>query len=179
LEEDADLLALCRAGDEQAFEVLLTRHSRFIFNLSYRLLGNAADAEELAQEAAVRFYQSLGRFRGEVTVRSWLYRLVTNLAVDRLRRRTPVEVELDGAALPGGTDPQEEAERRETAAMVRRALNALPREERVVLVLRDLEDRSYQEIAAILDLNLGTVKSRIHRARRGLRERLDGEGGTW
>ncbi|HYF92633.1 MAG TPA: sigma-70 family RNA polymerase sigma factor [Symbiobacteriaceae bacterium] len=178
---DEVLVRRAQNGDRDALGELISRYERKTYNLAYRLMGNHADASDAAQEALVRVYTRLRNFRGDSAFSTWLFRVVTNTCLDELRRRgrlrfasldTPLPTE-DGA-LPRQTtteadSPTERAERREVQAAVQRAINRLPDDYRVVVVMRDLHDYSYHEIAAVLGTSLGTVKSRLHRARQALR----------
>jgi RNA polymerase sigma-70 factor (ECF subfamily) len=179
---DDILVRKAQNGDHAALCELINRYERKTYNLSYRLMGNHADASDAAQEALVRIYTRLHNFRGDSAFSTWLFRVVTNTCLDELRRRgrlrhTSLDDPLptEEGALPRQAfldeleSPIERAERREIQAAVHRAINRLPDDYRVVVVMRDLHDYSYQEIAAILGTSLGTVKSRLHRARQALR----------
>jgi RNA polymerase sigma-70 factor, ECF subfamily len=178
---DEILVVRAQKGDQAALAELITRYERKTYNLAYRLMGNHADASDAAQEALVRVYTRLHNFRGDSAFSTWLFRVVTNTCLDELRRRGRLRhASLDNplpaeeGALPRqttdeGDGPTERAERREVQAAVRRAINRLPDEYRAVVVMRDLHDLSYHEIAAVLGTSLGTIKSRLHRARQALR----------
>lgn len=181
---DGALIERWRSGDERALDELVARYERRVYNLCYRMSGNADDASDLAQEAFVRAYAALPSFRGQSSFSTWLYRIATNVCLDELRRRgrapvrsldqpTPVE---DGRLVPQTADPaagpSEEVERAELRAAVLSGIAALQPDHRAVLVLRDLQGLSYEEIAAALGCSLGTVKSRLNRARFALKERL-------
>ncbi|HWI65621.1 MAG TPA: sigma-70 family RNA polymerase sigma factor [Symbiobacteriaceae bacterium] len=178
---DETLVRRAQNGDQAALSELITRYERKTYNLAFRLMGNHADASDAAQEALVRVYTRLHNFRGDSAFSTWLFRVATNTCLDELRRRgrlryasldTPLTTD-DGALprqpLDEGDSPTERAERREIQAAVQRAINRLPDEYRVVVVMRDLHDYSYHEIAALLGTSLGTIKSRLHRARQALR----------
>lgn len=177
-DDDRDLARRARAGDLRAFERLVLRYERRIYNLALRLLGSPADAEDATQEAFVRAFTSLASFRGDSQFGTWLYRVAVNACHDELRRRKRERVDDLGAAparaRPGaaGTDPERMVERAEVHDLVGRALADLPAEYRAAVVLRDLHDLSYEEIADALGVAVGTVKSRIHRGRQLLRSRL-------
>lgn len=178
---DEMLVQRAQAGDHASLCELIARYERRTYNLAYRLMGNHADASDAAQEALVRICVRLDNFRGDSAFSTWLFRVVTNTCLDELRRRgrlrhasldeaLPLE---EGAVLRQATDtgegPVEYAERQEVQAAVQRAINRLPDEYRVVIILRDLQGLTYQEIAAALGTTLGTIKSRLHRARQALR----------
>ena len=147
-----------------------------IYGMALRMTGSWADAEEMAQETFLRAHRALADFRGDAKLSTWLYAIASRLCLNRLasgahkmaRRR--VEEDMAGfvADEPGGSLEQDERE-----AAVHRALAELPEERRVVIVLRDFEGLSYDEIAAVLNLELGTVRSRLHRARLDLKEKLE------
>lgn len=171
-----------RRGDESAFESLVRLYEKRVFSLAVRMCGNAEDAAEAAQEAFLAAWQGLRFFRGDSSFSTWLYRLTANACVDLLRRegrhRSAAGPSLDDEELnrdvPDNTvpSPQEEAERRELRAQIEEGLRALSPEHRQVLVLREMHQLSYDEIARVLDLDVGTVKSRISRGRKQLRNFL-------
>jgi RNA polymerase sigma-70 factor (ECF subfamily) len=189
------LIERCRAGDLPAFDELVGVHQERVFNLCYWMLGNREDAADAAQEVFVRAYRSLGNFRGESAFGTWLHRIAVNASLDSLQRRkrlplpySDLDPQRDDAdteelttrhAEPGEAqnshgDPAQLSAQRERLRLVREALAALPEHYRLALVLFDIEGYSYEEVAQSLQLPLGTVKSRINRARRALRERLQG-----
>lgn len=182
--EEAKLVERARQGDVDAFEALIVQYERKVYNLAYRLTGNPEDASDLAQEAFVRVYQSLGDFRGDSSFATWLYRIVANACRDELRRRqrqrtVSLEVTVeneDGEMVrqyaDEGEGPDQALERVELQRLVRETLATLDEDHRQILILRDFQDLSYQDIAELLNLSLGTVKSRINRARNALKEKL-------
>ena len=163
-------VAHARGGDASAFEELVRTYEAPVYRLALRMCGGRAeDAQEVAQEAFLAAWRGLPRFRGQCRFSSWLYKLTANAAVDHLRRekRRPAAVPLENAGEPADPHtPQEELERREE---IERGLSALSPEHREVLLLRQMQGLSYQEIGAALSLEEGTVKSRISRAKRQLR----------
>lgn len=169
----------------EAFEALVERYGRRIYALAYRMAGNDADAKDLTQEALIRVYRALRRIDPAANLESWLYRIITNLYIDLLRRRPKVRVESLDAPLhtvkgdevsreveDPRPDPEELVVDAQLDADIQRALLALSPELRVVVVLSDVEGRSYEEIAEMVHIPVGTVKSRLHRARRVLQARL-------
>jgi len=167
------------------FEAIVRRYGRHVYNIAYRLSGNEADAKDLAQEAFLRVYRALRRVEPGVPLESWLYRIVVNLFIDQLRRRPKGRVEsLDEPvltqrgneverAVPDETgNPEEQIVNPMLDGEIQQALDALAPELRAVVVLVDIQGFSYEEVAHILRVPTGTVKSRLHRARRFLRERL-------
>ena len=178
--EEKDLIRRAGQGDSDAFRQLVETYQAPVYRLALRMCGgDAALAEDAAQEAFLAAWRGLPRFRGDSRFSTWLYRLTTNAAIDWLRREkrhrgmddvTDLELPDDG---PG---PQDQAEQAETQQTVRRALGQLSEEHRQVLLLRYMQELDYAEIAAALEISEGTVKSRISRAKMRLRELLDGSG---
>ncbi len=168
-------------GDQDAFEQLVRRYEKRVFSLTLRMCRNSEDAAEAAQEAFLAAWQGLAFFRGDASFSTWLYRLTSNACVDLMRREgrhwdaagpslDDGELNLD---IPDRTaSPQEAAERSELRAQIEEGLRALSPEYREVLVLREMHQLSYEEIGAALSLDLGTVKSRISRGRKQLRNFL-------
>ena len=175
---DAPLfLERLRAGDAQAFEELVASHQHRVFGVALRMLGSAAEAEEIAQEAFLRAHRSLREFRGDARLSTWLYAIVSRLCLNRLAAgdrkaaRHGEEMLLRVADPRGGPDAG--AERGELEAALHRAIAELSEERRVVVILRDLEGLSYEDIAVALGIELGTVRSRLHRARLDLKDKLE------
>ena len=180
-EVSADLLARARRGDGQAFEALVREHERRLYGHVARIVGPGADAEDVAQDALVSAWRSLGAFEG-TSFRAWLFRIATNRAIDLIRaRRRRGELPLDPPddeepswAEPAAPGPglAEIAADREALVAVEAALATVPAEQRAALLLRDVEGFAYEEIARITSVEIGTVKSRIHRARVAVRNAL-------
>jgi RNA polymerase sigma-70 factor (ECF subfamily) len=178
---DADLLPRCRKGDEVAWRELVSLYSRKVFGLAYRFTGRVDEAEDLTQEVFVKVYQTLHRYReGDGPFGGWLMAVARNHAIDNYRRRKQERLRRDDdpqrlETMPAaGEHPLDGLEREERASLVHRGLRALPAELRLPLILCDLQGRPYEEIAAELAIPLGTVKSRINRARLELAKRLIG-----
>ena len=178
---EQQLVSAARQGDMAAFESLVHLYEKRVFALTLRMCGDREDAAEAAQEAFLAAWQGLAFFRGDSSFSTWLYRLASNACVDLLRResrhRTAAGPSLDDEELnlevpDAMPSPQDEAERRELREEIERGLAALSPEHREVLVLRELHQLSYDEIAETLDLDVGTVKSRISRGRKQLRNFL-------
>ena len=166
-----------RAGDARAFEELVRAHQQRVFAVALRMLGSAAEAEEIAQEVFLRAHRALAEFRGDAKLSTWLYAIASRLCLTRLgsSERSMArqgEESLMRLAHPAGA-PDALLEQAELEAALHRAISELPDERRIVVVLRDLEGLSYEEIATALDLEPGTVRSRLHRARTDLRDKLE------
>jgi RNA polymerase sigma-70 factor (ECF subfamily) len=181
-DDDSPLVERAKAGDEAAFEALVRRHQDRAFAVALRLVRQREDALDIAQEAFVRAYQSLPGFKGEARFSTWLHRIVVNLGLDHLRRRTTRDAGeyQDSRALEDAArdvvaptpDPQEAAEAKETRRQIQEGLAALPPEQRLVLLLREIDGLSYKEIAQSMRCSIGTVMSRLHYARRKMQARL-------
>lgn len=176
-DDDPDLVDRLRRGDPAAFEELVIAHQHRVFGVALRMLGSRAEAEEIAQETFLRAHGALGEFRGEAKLSTWLYAIASRLCLNRLassERRMGREGEETLLRLASGhANPVDELERSEVETALHRAIAELPEERRIVVVLRDLEGLSYEEIAETLGLELGTVRSRLHRARMDLKAKLE------
>jgi RNA polymerase sigma-70 factor (ECF subfamily) len=166
--DDAQLVRCTLYGDLSAFEQLVERHRKVVARVAARIVG-VDDAEDVSQDAFLRAFHRLGSFRGDAPFRSWLLRITHNAALDHLARRRaePVAPEtLDASEVSPTRPPAETLELRERIERLERKLRGLSPQHRVVLMLRDAEGLSYEEIAHITDTPLGSVKGRLHRARR-------------
>jgi len=172
------------ANDLKAFDELMRIHENRVYNLALRMSGNAEDAADLTQECFLRAFTSLRSFRGEAAFSTWLYRIATNVCLDQLKRRArrqQAEPRADGDGLSDplarvadpGADVDESILCRERQEAVQAALSSLPEHQRATLVLYDLEGFSYEQIAQLSGSSLGTVKSRLNRARLALKSRLE------
>ncbi|UZQ86506.1 sigma-70 family RNA polymerase sigma factor [Thermoclostridium stercorarium] len=176
------LIELSAGGDVEAFETLIQSHQKKVYNIALRMTGNPEDAQELAQEAIVRAFTSIGKFRGDSSFSTWLYRITINVCTDFLRKRNKVTlISMEQGAASNDNQqglqieeespgPDELAEKKQLKKLVRDAMDALSEEHRQVLILRDILNLSYKEIANTLKVNEGTIKSRINRARAGLKK---------
>lgn len=182
-EDDGVLIERCRQGQRDAFGCLVRRYQNRLFNTVCRLVGSDDQARDIVQDAFVAAYQALDRFHGNANFYTWLYRIAINASISahrrRLRRPDPLSIDsqLDPVGEEPGapveaTRPSRHMETAETRQAIADALAALTPEYRAVVVLRDLEEHDYQTIAEILDCPVGTVRSRLHRARMLLREKL-------
>ena len=180
---EKELIARLQARDEAAFEELIRQYEKKVYSLCARMCGNAEDAEEATQDAFLALWSGIYRFRQESSLSTWIYRLASNACIDLMRRKKKGagSVSLDDEelfvdAVDPAPQPHEEAERRETQRLLQEGLLSLPAEYRSILLLREIEGLSYSEISAALDLELGTVKSRISRGRTLLRNFLSVNG---
>jgi RNA polymerase sigma-70 factor, ECF subfamily len=180
--QERALVDSCRSGDPVAFARLVQLHEGMVFGLSARLLGDAEEARDVAQEVFLQVYRQLGRFEGRSTLRTWIYRITVNQCHNRRRfwhrrhrdREEGLEAVSVVVAARGGSSPYDEARRRERARRVQGALLDVSFEHRSVLVLREVEGLTCEEIAETLGVPAGTVKSRLSRAREAMRLRLRG-----
>jgi RNA polymerase sigma-70 factor, ECF subfamily len=184
---DADVAALAKEGREAAFRELVRRYERPVFSLILRMVRDRQTAEDLAQDTFIKVLNHIDRYRPEFKLSSWLFKIANNLTIDHLRKRQLSTVSIDGSPHAAsaaeieatsfdvearGESPLDEIESRELGSAIERAIAALRPEYRACIMLRHVEGRSYEEIAATLDLPLGTVKTYIHRARHQLRDAL-------
>ncbi|HET9711017.1 MAG TPA: sigma-70 family RNA polymerase sigma factor [Pyrinomonadaceae bacterium] len=180
-----------KRGDAAAFETLVNERSGEIYGLLYRLTENAEEARDLTQETFLRAFQSIAHFRGESDLRTWIYRIAINQARNRWRwwrrRRRDATVSIDAPDIGGGRlgliatlksttvkDPEQDTLANERERALKKALSSLRRVYREAVVLRDIEGFAYEEIAATLEISVGTVKSRLARGRQELRRKLEG-----
>ncbi len=186
---DQDVVAWARQGHERAYRELVRRYQRPVFSLIYRMVRDRERAEDLAQETFVKVLNALDSYRSEYKFSSWIFKIANNAAIDQLRRKELDTLSLDGAPdavtserqegtslqLPNaGESPLQELEARELGSQIERAIAHLRPEYRSCILLRHVEGYAYEEIAEMLDLPLGTVKTYIHRARSELRALLEG-----
>jgi RNA polymerase sigma-70 factor (ECF subfamily) len=173
-ETELSLIQQAQGGDRSAFGELVRRHYTGVVNVVYRLCGDTGLAEDMAQEAFLRAWLNLPSFHPDSSLRNWLYRIAVNAALDVLRRKTeePIEDEKMQMATDQIPGPEAAMIAKEQAAFLQQAMKSLPEAARSVLVLREYGELSYQEIAAVLDIPIGTVMSRLNYARNRLRELL-------
>ena len=181
--DEATLIRAAQGGDSEAFTELVRRYQRAVYRVAYGLTRNASDADDLAQEAFVRAYQALDRFRVGEPFYPWISRIAVNLAYSLFRRRkrrpeTSIEPMLEaGHQWEGGEDPIEDVARREREGHMKAAFDELSQEHQAILVLRVVEGLSYGEIAESLHIPTGTVMSRLSRARAELKKHLEARTG--
>jgi len=180
MDTDVALVRRAREGDYLAFERLFERHRALVYRFAYQMTSRRDDAEDIVQEAFVRAYQNLHRYRDEAKFTTWLLRIVTNLCTDQARmtqRRTVLEQQeavgaLDWMTIGDVDDPVQNLEDARRKQALGKALRALPEHHRSVIILRDIEEREYPEIASILGCTIGGAKLRVLRARRALKDRI-------
>lgn len=175
---------VARGEDRREFDALVERYHKQAYNIAYRMAGNHADAEDLTQEAFIRAFRFFGQYRRELPFDSWLYKIMSNVFIDRLRRRPKAKIRSldqpivtdDGEATFDVADttagPEECVLSREMDTRIQAALDTLPEAFRLTVVYADIEGLSYEEIAEATNTNIGTVRSRLHRGRRLLRNKL-------
>ena len=181
-EDDRNLVDRAKQGDREAFATLVRRHQDRAFNLAYQMVRNREEALDISQEAFARAYTSLPTFKGEASFSTWLHRIVVNLAIDSLRRRrvTGTASYDDTRAVPEDQeaepatpdDPATALESKQIRALLARGIAELPPAQRAVLVLREIEGMTYEEISRAVGCTLGTVMSRLFYARRRLQQVL-------
>lgn len=175
--ENELLIKKAARGDTDAFAEIIRMHQPRIYGLALRMLKNADDAADAAEEAIVRIWRALPRFKGRAEFSTWAYTITRNTCLDFIKKQPKtVDIEELPAAASDDADPAEQAERSERIRIVRRAIEALPDRLRDVIIMRDIEGYSYAEIARLTDTEEGTVKSRINRARSRLKALLEDMG---
>jgi len=185
-EEDIQLIARARAGDERAFRALLDKYERPVFSICMRMVRNRDEAADLAQDAFIKVFAMLERYNPTYAFSSWLFKITSNLCIDSIRKRRietyPMDDPIDGEKgeivrqyQSDEPDPDAVLDRKQKMQRLNEAIEELPEHYRIMLILRHQENLSYEEIATTLEIPLGTVKARIHRAREMLRGYLEGK----
>jgi RNA polymerase sigma-70 factor (ECF subfamily) len=164
MEEDLGLIERFKEGALEGFEMLVKKYHNRVVNIAYSLVGNLSDAEDIAQETFIKVYHSLNTFKAQAKFSSWLYRITMNTAYDLLRRNKHKAAQLDDIDLSGISDKKDPADIL-SREVIQDALDKLPYNFRSTLVLREIEGLSYEEISQALNISIGTVESRISRAR--------------
>jgi len=185
---DQQVVVFAQEGREDAYRELIKRYERPVYSLIYRMVRDNETAEDLSQETFIKVLNNIDRYRPEFKFSSWLFKIANNITIDHLRRRQLDTISIEGApdavtgerirataitVASGGESPLEELESKEIGASIEEAIAKLRPEYRACIILRHVEDYSYDEIAEIVKLPLGTVKTYIHRARQELREHLE------
>ena len=173
------LVKRAQKGDSTALEELLFAYEKRVYNIALRYMGSEADAYDMAQEALIKIYKRIKAFKGDSSFSSWVYRITVNTCLDGLRRRKKNVVSFESTIEAGASysdeqndTPEESAVRKELQGRVQQAINTLSADHKSVIILRDINGLSYEEVAVLLSVSVGTVKSRINRARQKLKEIL-------
>jgi len=178
--EDSRLIQECLRGHSEAYAVIVRKYQDRLYNTVYRITSSAEDARDLVQDAFIQAYRNLERFQGDSSFYTWIYRIAVNAAISH-KRRQKVTVSFEFGPRGGAFDPADEATRSDPSdrleqydrdRQVREAIEGLPAEYRAVLVMKEIDGHRYETIAHMLNCPIGTVRSRLHRARLELRERL-------
>ena len=184
MDENTEIVKRAVEGDTKAFETLVLTYQKKVYNIAFRMTGNQEDAFDLSQEAFIKAYKSLSGFKMESKFSTWIYSIISNLCIDFCRKRK----RLSEVPLSYGEDnkdaeisderflPEKEFERAEMREIIEESLSSLSLEHRQIFTMRDIEGLSYQDISDALDIEVGTVKSRISRAREQLRKIIAGHG---
>jgi len=184
MEEDFELLAKFKKGDRQAFELLVRKHKTTVFNTIYSIIGNAQEADDIAQEVFLKVYTKAGSFKGKSSFSTWLYRITVNKCVDELRKinnkvisyetefNEEEKLKLKDVLASKEKDSTEELRQKELQDIIQKAMNSLPEKYRIILTLREIEGLSYNEISQIMKISLDKVKIWLLRARQKLKEKL-------
>ena len=182
-DDDRELIERAKRGDERAFRELLRKYERPVFNICYRMVRNEQEAQDLAQDAFVKVFAMLERYNPSYAFSNWLFKITSNLCIDSMRKRRIATLPMDQPVTSDKGEYERQYEsptdnpetvmmKGEKMGMLAEAIDKLPEHYRIMIVLRHQEDLSYEEIADTLDVPLGTVKARIHRAREMLKSRL-------
>lgn len=184
MDQEKQLIKKCKEGDISSFELLIESYQQKVYNIALRMLGSQEDASDVAQEVFIKIYKSISNFKEESSLSTWIYRIATNVCLDELRKRkkakfvsidTPVQLEDGEVSMQmedQGLQPDELVTQKELKEEVQKAISSLKDDHKIVIILRDINGYSYEEIADILGCTLGTVKSRINRARNSLKDIL-------
>lgn len=177
---EKELINRCKTGDTGAFEELISSYEKRIFNIAYNMLGNREDAFDAAQDACIKIYKSIYGFKENSALSTWIYRIVSNVCIDFLRKRNKVlplyiskdEKELEIPLVDKEKTPDEILESKEESTLIRVCIKSLPPDSKIIIILRDIYGYSYDEISSILNISMGTVKSRLSRARNLLKDKI-------
>ena len=181
---DEILFKKAQKGDLEAFEGLIKAYERLIYNAAYKMIPNPQDAEDISQEVIIKVYKSISKCAGAASFKSWLFRIINNTCIDEIRRRkgkTNLSLDTDygedsghreNPVLRDESTPETEFLRKDMNENIQSAINKLPPDYKAVIIMRDINGLSYDEVASALGINMGTVKSRIARARKKLKDEL-------
>ena len=176
-----ELIRRSQRGDTDAFQKLAQSYKSRIFSLALRMLGNPTDAEDAAEESVIKLYYSMKKFRGQSSFSTWVYAVTRNTCLDIIRKnvktRSDIDIEeVEYFVSSHEGDPHEATERGQKVAFLKKTINSLPEENRKTLILREMDGYSYEEIAELLNISVGTVKSRISRAKERIRTEFEKAG---
>ncbi len=175
--EDDELIKLCQNGDKTAFEMLFRKYNKLVYGIAYRMTNNKEDALDLTQDIFLNVYQNIHKFKFKSTFSTWLYRISVNMCIDELRKwkkyNNVSDTEFPHQIQADERTPEDYAISKERERLVKEAISSLNEKDRAIIVLRDMEGLSYNEIADVLKCSLGRVKSRIHEARKKLKMFLE------
>ena len=180
---DELLVQRCKKGQLEAYEKLIKKYETKVYSLCYRYSGNYDDANDLAQEAFIKVFNSIDKFKGKSAFSTWLYRVTANVCLDEMRKqkKTPISIDKPQETEEGEVyfnlpdqkyNPEIIAEKNDLKQLVHKGISKLPKEQRIIIILREMEELSYEEISEVLEISIGTVKSRLNRARKNLKEIL-------
>ena len=185
LRDETELVKAASRGDHEAFNEIVQRYEKMIYNIAYQASGNSDDAYDISQEVLIKIFRSLGSFRGDCKLSTWIYRIAMNAVKDyirlKLKTKTASLIETDDSGderqidIPDtsvSANPSDSLERNERVKLVREAIASLSEDHRNIITLRDIDGYSYEDISEMLGLEIGTVKSRINRARQNIKEYL-------
>lgn len=180
------LIKKCKNNDVEAFESLISSHQKKVLNICYRYFPNYDDAVDLSQEIFIKIFKNISSFKGDSAVSTWIYRISVTTCIDELRRRkNKIHVSIDSSEyedskpieiIDGNSNPDSTYEKKELKAQIQRAIDNMPEDFRMPVILRDIQNFSYEEISKILCIPLGTVKSRIKRGREYIKQYLTNKG---
>jgi len=184
MEEDFELLTKFKKGDQHAFELLVRKYKTTVYNTIYSIIGNAQEADDIAQEVFLKVYTKAGSFKGKSSFSTWLYRITVNKCLDELRKRNnkiisyetgfneEEKLKLKDVLASREKDSTEELIQNELQDIIQKAMNSLPEKYRIILTLKEIEGLSYNEISRVMKISLGKVKIWLFRARQKLKEKL-------
>lgn len=184
MEEDFELLAKFKKGDQHAFELLVRKYKMIVYNTIYSIIGDAQEADDIAQEVFLKVYTKAGSFKGKSSFSTWLYRITVNRCVDELRKKNKKiisyetefneeeKLKLKDVLASREKDGSEELRQKELQDIIQKAMNSLPEKYRIILTLKEMEGLSYIEISKIMKISLAKVKIWLFRARQKLKEKL-------
>ncbi len=171
-----DRIQRLREGDEEAFEQVVTQFGSMVVNLSFRFIGNKPDAEDVTQDVFIKFWKNINSYKGESSLKTWIYRITVNESLNFVRRKKINSFIglLESAILPSEHSSEDSLIKKEESNLVRKAIRALPKNQRIAIILRSFKNLSYHEIAEIMEISKSSVESLLFRAKKGLKRKLTG-----